>query len=158
MDQSFFEWLQNTPLAVLVGEVWFPWVESAHVLFLAAAVGSILIVDARLLGLGLKQLRITQIAKQLLPLTWIAFAGAAVTGLMLFMANATGYVRNTPFLIKMCLLLALGLNMLYFHVITYRSVGKWDVGKPALAVRTAGVISTVLWLAVICFGRWIGFV
>jgi hypothetical protein len=158
MEQSFFEWLQNTPLAVLVGEVWFPWVESTHVLFTAAVVGSILIVDARLLGMGLKHLRITQIAKQLLPVTWIAFAGAAITGSMLFMANATGYIHNTPFLIKMCLLLTLGLNMLYFHVVTYRSVGKWDVGKPAPAVRAAGVVSTVLWVAVICFGRWIGFV
>jgi hypothetical protein len=158
MEQSFFEWLQNTPPAVLVGEVWFPWVESAHVLFLAVVVGSILTVDARLLGVGLKNLRITQIARQLLPVTWIAFAGAAITGSMLFMANATGYIHNTPFLIKMCLLLALGLNMLYFHVITARSVGKWDVGRPAPPVRAAGFISTVLWLAVICFGRWIGFV
>jgi hypothetical protein len=158
MEQSFFEWLQNTPPAVLVGEVWFPWVESTHVLFLAAVVGSILTVDARLLGAGLNHLRITQIARQLLPVTWVAFAGAAITGGMLFMANATGYIHNTPFLIKMCLLLALGLNMLYFHVITYRSVGKWDEGKPPAPVRAAGFISTVLWLAVIGFGRWIGFV
>jgi hypothetical protein len=158
MQQTFLEWLQNTPLAVLVGEVWFPWVESAHVVFLAAVVGSILTVDARLLGVALHNLRITQIARQLLPVTWIAFVGAAITGTLLFMANATGYVHNTPFLVKMCLLLALGLNMLYFHVITYRNVGQWDVGKPSPAVRAAGVISTVLWLAVIGFGRWIGFV
>jgi hypothetical protein len=158
MEQSFFEWLQNTPLGVLVGESWFPWVESTHVVFLAAVVGSILTVDARLLGIGLKQLRITQISRQILPLTWIAFAGAAITGSMLFMANATGYVQNTPFLVKMCLLLVLGINMLYFHVVTYRNVEKWDVGKPAPAARAAAMISTVLWLAVIGFGRWVGFV
>ena len=80
---------------------------------------------------GCRHLRITQIARQLLPVTWVAFAGAAITGALLFMANATGYIHNTPFLIKMCLLLALGLNMLYFHVVTYRSVDQWDNGKPA---------------------------
>ena len=158
MEQSFFEWLQNTPLGVLVGETWFPWVESSHVVFTALVIGSILAVDARLLGMGLKNLRITQISKQLLPLTWIAFAGAAVTGGLLFMANATGYINNTPFLVKMCLLLVLGINMLYFHVVTYRNVEQWDVGTPAPAARTAGAVSTVLWLAVIGFGRWIGFV
>jgi len=158
MEQSFIEWLQNTPPATLVGEVWFPWVESAHVVFLAAVVGCILAVDARLLGLGLKNLRITQISSQLLPLTWIAFAGAAITGTLLFMAGASNYVQNTPFLIKMCLLLALGINMLYFHVVTYRNVDKWDIGTPAPAARAAGLISTVLWLAVVGFGRWIGFV
>jgi len=158
MQQSFLEWLQNTPLAVLVGEVWFPWVESSHVVFTALVVGSILIVDSRLLGMGPQQLRITQIARQLLPVTWVAFAGAAITGAMLFMANATNYIHNTPFLVKMCLLLALGLNMLYFHVVTYRDVERWDTGRPSPAARTAGFISTVLWLAVIVFGRWIGFV
>jgi hypothetical protein len=158
MQQSIFEWLQNSSLGVLVGESWFPWVESTHVVFLAAVAGSILTVDARLLGIGLADLRISYIARRLLPLTWIAFAGAAITGGMLFMANATNYIHNKPFLVKMTLLVVLGLNMLYFHLVTYRNVGQWDTGKPIAAARTAGVISTVLWLAVIFCGRWIGFV
>lgn len=158
MQQSIFEWLQNSPLGVIVGESWFPWVESTHVVFLAAVAGSILTVDARLLGIGLADLRISYIARRLLPVTWIAFAGAAITGTMLFMANATNYIHNKPFLAKMVLLAVLGLNMLYFHLVTYRNVGQWDTGKPAAAARTAGVISTLLWLAVIVCGRWIGFV
>jgi hypothetical protein len=157
MEQSFFESLQNTSLAIAVGETWFPWVESAHVVFLAAVAGSILMVDARLLGFASQQLRISYLAKRLLPLTWIAFVGAAVTGGLMFMANATNYIQNTPFLIKMVLLVVLGLNMLYFHLVTYRNVGQWDTGKPILAARTAGALSTLLWLAVIVFGRWIGF-
>jgi hypothetical protein len=158
MQQSIFEWLQNSSLGVLVGESWFPWVESTHVVFLAAVAGSILTVDARLLGIGLADLRISYIARRLLPLTWIAFAGAAITGSMLFMANATNYIHNKPFLAKMVLLVVLGLNMLYFHLVTYRNVGQWDTGKPIAAARAAGVISTALWLAVIVCGRWIGFV
>jgi len=158
MQQSFFEWLQNTPIAVLIGETWFPWVESTHVLFTAVVIGTILTVDARLLGVGLQQLRITYITQRLLPLTWGAFAGAAITGGMMFMANATSYIHNDPFLAKMCLLVVLGLNMLYFHVVTYRNVAQWDTGKPSSAARTAGLISTFLWLAVIGCGRWIGFV
>jgi hypothetical protein len=157
MESSFFETLQNTSLAIAVGETWFPWVESAHVVFLAAVAGSILMVDARLLGLASQQLRISYLATRLLPLTWIAFVGAAVTGGLMFMANATNYIHNKPFLIKMVLLVVLGLNMLYFHLVTYRNVGQWDTGKPILAARTAGLLSTLLWLAVIVFGRWIGF-
>ena len=157
MEQSFFEWLQNTPPAIAVGETWFPWVESAHVVFLAAVAGSILMVDARLLGLASQHLRISYLATRLLPLTWIAFVGAAITGGLMFMANATNYIHNKPFLIKMVLLVVLGLNMLYFHLVTYRNVGQWDTGKPILAARMAGLLSTLLWLAVIVFGRWIGF-
>jgi len=158
MQHSFFEWLQSTPLAVTVGESWFPWVESTHVMFMAAVAGSILSVDARLLGIAWPQLRLSYIAQRLLPITWIAFAGAAITGTMMFMANATNYIHNKPFLAKMILLAVVGLNMLYFHLVTYRNVGKWDVGRPAPAARAAGILSTLLWLAVVACGRWIGFV
>src|SRR5262245_23040516 len=141
MEQTFFEWLQNTPPAVLVGESWFPWVESAHVVFLAAVAGSILMVDARLLGMAQQHLRLTHVANPLLPVTWVAFIGAAITGGLMFMANGTNYIHNTPFLVKMVLLLVVGLNMLYFHLVTYRSVLLWDTGTPPPAARAAGMIS-----------------
>ena len=155
---NFLEWLQNTALAVMVGESWFPYVESAHVVFLAAVAGTIFMVDARLLGFASQQLRITYLAERLLPVTWLAFAGAAITGLLMFMANAVAYVDKTPFLIKMGLLLAAGLNMLYFQLVTWRTVASWDNGRPAPGARVAGAISILCWVGVIVFGRWIGFV
>jgi hypothetical protein len=155
---SFFEWLQNTALAIKVGESWFQWVESTHVVFLAAVAGTIFVVDARLMGLASRQLRITYLAEKLLPWTWVAFVGAAVTGLLLFMANAVGYLDKTPFLIKMGLLLIAGLNMLFFQLVTWRGVANWDTGRAAPAARVAGLISMLCWIGVIAFGRWIGFV
>jgi hypothetical protein len=155
---NFFEWLQNTPLAVLVGESWFPWVESAHVVFLAAVAGTIFIVDARLLGFASRQLRFTYVSERLLPWTWAAFAGAVATGLLMFMANAVGYIGKLPFLIKMGLLVAAGLNMLFFQFVTYRHVAGWDSGRPPPMARAAALISMSCWIGVIAFGRWIGFV
>jgi hypothetical protein len=156
--QTFFEWLQNTSLAVKVGENWFPYVESAHVVFLALVAGSILTVDARLIGFASRQLRFTYVSDQLLPWTWGAFIGATVTGAMLFIANAAHYAGNFPFQVKMVLLVLAGINMLYFQFVTYRGVSTWDTGKPAPAARAAGLISITLWCGVIGFGRWIGFV
>lgn len=155
---NFFDWLQNTPLAVIVGESWFPYVESAHVIFLAAVAGTIFTVDARLLGLASQHLRVTYLADRLLPLTWIAFGGAAITGVMLFMANAVSYTEKTPFLVKMVLLLVAGLNMLYFQLVTWRSVASWDSGRAPASARAAGAISILCWTGVVVFGRWIGFV
>lgn len=155
---TFFEWLQNTPPAVLVGEVWFPWIESAHVVFLATVAGTIFTVDARLLGLASRHLRYSYLSQRLLPWTWGAFIGAAITGSLLFMANAVGYLEKSPFLIKMGLLLVAGLNMLYFQLATHRKVADWDTGRPPAAARAAGAISMLSWIGVIAFGRWIGFV
>jgi hypothetical protein len=158
VEQTFFEWLQNSRLGILVGEDWFPWVESSHVVFLALVAGTILTVDARLVGFASRHLRFTYLSDRLLPWTWGAFLGAAITGSMLFMANATTYANNTPFLIKMALIVLAGLNMAYFQFVTFRTVQSWDTGTPAPAARAAGYVSIALWCAVIVFGRWIGFV
>ena len=155
---NFLEWLQSTSLAVIVGESWFPWVESAHVVFLAVVAGTIFTVDARLMGFASRQLRVSYLADKMLPWTWGAFIGAVITGVMMFMANAVGYFEKTPFLIKMGLLLGAGLNMLYFQLVTYRGVSSWDTGRPPAAARAAGLVSMLCWVGVISFGRWIGFV
>jgi hypothetical protein len=152
------EWLQNTPLAIAISEDWFPWVESAHVVFLAAVAGTIFIVDTRLLGLASRNLRFTYVSDRLLPWTWTAFVGAAITGTLMFMAGATNYDSNLPFLIKMGLLVLAGINMLFFQFVTFRGVQNWDTGRPVPAARAAGAISLTLWVLVIGFGRWIGFV
>ena len=152
------EWLQNSPLAVSVSEDWFPWIESMHVLCLAAVAGTIFLVDTRLLGFTSRQLRVTYLSDRLLPWTWTAFVGAAITGGLMFMAGATHYATNAPFLIKMGLLVLAGVNMLYFQFVTFRSVQSWDTGRPVPGARAAGAISMTLWVLVIGFGRWIGFV
>lgn len=158
MWQEFFEWLQSTPVAISVGEDWFPWVESVHVVCLAAVAGTIFTVDARLLGIASRKLRFTYLSAQLLPWTWGAFVGAVITGSLMFMANATSYAGNTPFRIKLVLLLLAGINMLYFQFVTFRTVEKWDAEAPVPAARAAGALSILLWSGVVGFGRWIGFV
>ena len=158
MIQTFFEWLQSSRLAVVVGESWFPWVESTHVMFLALVAGSIFTVDARLIGFASRQLRFTYVSDRLLPWTWGAFIGAAITGSLLFIANATTYANNIPFRFKMVLMLLAGINMLYFQFVTYRNVSAWDAGVPAPAARLAGFLSIGLWCGVIGCGRWVGFV
>ena len=155
---AFLEWLQETSLAVKIVESWFPFVESLHVIAIALVVGTIFIVDTRLLGFTVAQLPFTYVSQRLLPWTWVAFAGAIVTGLMMFIANAVAYYENTEFRVKMMLLVLAGVNMSYFQLVTYRSVASWNSGRPPNAARFAGVMSILLWSSVIGFGRWIGFV
>jgi uncharacterized membrane protein len=158
LSAPWTHWLQNTPLAMTISEDLFPWVESLHVVCLALVAGTIFLVDTRLLGLTSRNLRFSYLSDRLLPWTWAAFIGSVITGAMMFIAGATNYAHNTPFLIKMCLLVLAGINMLYFQYVTFRSVAQWDNGRPSPAARTAGGISLVLWCLIIGFGRWIGFV
>jgi hypothetical protein len=155
---GFLEWLQHTSLAVSVAEVWFPLVESFHVITMAILAGTIFIVDTRLIGFSSSRLPFSYVSMRLLPWTWGAFACSVVTGTLMFMSNATGYYDNMPFRLKMGLLLLAGLNMLFFQKVTFRRVAAWDSGRPPPAARFAGIISLGLWCAIIGLGRWIGFV
>jgi hypothetical protein len=154
---EFLQWLQGTSLAVAVAEKWFPVVESAHVIALATVAGSIFMVDSRLLGFASAKLPFTYVSDRLLPWTWGAFGGAAITGTMMFMGNALAYYSNTPFRVKMMLLLLAGLNMLFFQLVTFRGVALWNSDRPPASARAAGSISIGLWCGIIAFGRWIGF-
>ena len=121
-------------------------------------VGSIAVVDLRLLGLASRRRAVTRLTGEVLPITWLAFVVAVITGLALFSSNAVKYSHNTFFLAKMALLVLAGLNMIVFHFITSRDIQRWDESPAVPAgVRLAGAFSLALWIAVVVCGRWIGF-
>jgi hypothetical protein len=158
--QPFFHWLYDSPLGTAVREssVLFPWIESIHVLAITLVVGSIGIVDLRLLGIASKARAVSRLMNEVLPLTWVAFVVAAVTGALLFTSNAVKYTHNPFFLAKMVLIVVAGANVAVFHMITSRGIEAWDESpRTPPAVRMAGATSLVLWLAIIACGRWIGF-
>ena len=158
--QALFQWLYDSPVATAIREsgTLFPWVESVHVLSITLVVGSISIVDLRLLGVASKSRAVSRLTGEVLPFTWTAFVFAAVTGALLFASNAVKYSHNIFFLAKMSLLVVAFLNMMVFHVITSRGIEHWDESPhPPMTARLAGGVSLLLWIAVIACGRWIGF-
>jgi hypothetical protein len=157
---GFLSWLQDTPLAGVVREngYVFPWVECAHVVALSFVVGSIAIVDLRLLGLASLSRPVTALLKQILPLTWTAFGFALLTGGTLFISDAVAYWDDGPFRMKFVAMGIAAVNMLVFHFVTARSIAAWNSApRTPWAAKVAGGVSMVLWVFVVGFGRWIGF-
>jgi hypothetical protein len=140
------------------GEVLFPSIESIHVIAICLVVGSILVLDLRLLGLASVDRPVGRLAHAILPVTWSAFAVAVASGFMLFISNATKYLANGYFDTKMVLIGAAGLNMIIFHAISARDLSQWEKEpSPPLRARLAGGASILLWIAIVTCGRWIGF-
>lgn len=157
---GLFEDVRATPLSTAMRESgWlFPTAESIHVLAVGLVVGSIVIVDLRLLGLTSRRKPVTELASEVLPWTWAAFALAVVSGLLMFIGQPDTYLENLPFRLKLVCLVLAGLNMLIFHVFAYRSVAAWDQDRPTvMGAKLAGVLSLTFWVGVVVFGRWIGF-
>jgi len=154
------KWLAQTPIAIAIheGESIFPWIESFHVLAISLVVGTIAIVDLRLLGFASVDRAVKRLTQEVLPWTWAAFAVAVITGSALFASNAVNYAHNDAFLAKLILLLLAGVNMLVFHLWIGRDIDQWEARSPApLGARIAAALSLSLWVGVVGFGRWIGF-
>lgn len=158
MLEQLWSALEAWPLAAHIGESWwFPLLESLHVLTAAFVVGSILMVDLRLLGLATRDERVSLIGREVLGWTWAAFVLALFTGAGMFITRASYYAANVAFQIKVGLLVLAALNVLAFHFITARSIERWDAApRPPSTVRLAGGCSLLLWIAVVLAGRWIG--
>ncbi len=150
-NSAIGEWMRGHLLAM-------PWVNAIHVLCVTVVFGTILVVDLRLLGFFDRARAVTRVAHEMLWLTWLAFAGAVVSGVLFFAANATTYWFNMPFRFKMLAIALAGVNMLVFQFVTWRGVQAWDRDVPTpRAAKLAGALSILLWITVLVLGRVIGF-
>lgn len=160
MFYGLLDQLGETYIGTLIREngAIFPWIEAVHVMAITLVVGSILMVDLRLVGVASTTYPVSRLTRSLLPLTWVAFALALCSGLLLFSSQPTTYFDNFAFRMKMVMLMAAGLNMAVFHMLTARGMATWD-GQAALpaSARAAGVISILIWITIVACGRWIGF-
>jgi hypothetical protein len=157
---TLFNWLNDSQLAILISEndYLFPWIESVHVLAITIFFGSLALVDFRLMGLAFLEKTFHRFSEAILPLTWIAFGFALITGALLFISKAITYSHNNFFLAKMCLLICAGINMIIFQKWTGRNMADWGINdRTPLAAKLAGLISLLLWISIIICGRWIGF-
>ena len=158
--KTILDGLYALPLAEAVrsNDGLFPWIESAHVIAATLVVGTVAIVDFRLLGIASRGRPVSELSGEVLPWTWTAFVLAVVSGSLMFISKAPTYFDNTAFRLKMLFLALAGLNMLLFELVTYRSVKAWDRDAPAAgAARAAGFLSLALWILVVASARWIGF-
>ena len=150
-NSALSEWMRTSLKAVAI-------INAFHVVSIVTVFGTIFLVDLRLLGYPNVQRSFMRMHHELLRWTWGAFGIAAVTGVLLFMVNAVTYHRNMAFWLKMATIVIAGINMVVFELVTAKSAPSWDKGvTPPGAARLAGALSILLWVAVIVFGRWIGF-
>ena len=154
--QKIYDWPISE--AIRVDYFWFPFFESIHVIAVTLVVGSIFIVDLRLLGITSNKKPVTELAKEVLPWTWGLFVIGVIAGSLMFISKATNYYDDVYFRYKMVFILLAGLNMAIFHVFTFRSVARWDRDVPTLmGAKIAGGLSMLFWIVVVFCGRWIGF-
>lgn len=146
-----FEWLENTSVALWVGEsLWaYPFMLSLHVIGLAIVVGILSMLDFKLLG-AFKGIS-TGSFLGLVRFAWIGFLINAVSGVMLFSSQATWFSTHTVFLTKLaCIFVgAILTKVMQGKLVEAEAAGTADdVNMKGLAV-----FSLLLWLVAITAGR-----
>jgi len=151
-----FEWFYATPVGETIrNSVWlFPVIEAFHLIGLGFIGGAVLLVNLRLLGIGLTRQPVVQLSAEAQPWLLGALVVMFASGFPLFLSEATKAYYSYAFWIKMtCLFLVLAFTFTIHRRVTQ---GGFAEDNPQLAKLT-GIVSLVLWFGVAWGGRWIGF-
>lgn len=151
---TFFTWCENTAIgdAIRSSNWLFPVIESCHLLGLAVIGGSVLIVDLRLLGLGVARQPVSQLWRDARPWLLGSLVVMILSGLLLFTSEAIKLYYHEAFWVKMASLL---LSIIFTFTVV-RNTALSDRTRP-LWSRVVALVSIVLWSGVGVGGRWIGF-
>ena len=155
--KPFFVWSDKTWLGQAIsGTIWaFPVIETIHILALTMMFGAIVIIDLRMLGMGMKKQPVSVLAKNLEPYMNWGLAIMLITGYMLFTSEAMKSFINEGFKFKMEVLFpAIIFQFTLFRWITHKDEAK----RPRLLGWVSALLSLMLWFGVGVGGRAIGFV
>lgn len=157
---SICQWIHQTPLSIAIREsIWvYPVLNVLHCVGILLVAGTIVVVDLRLLGLGMRRSPVSSVIGQVVPWTLGGFAFMFLTGSLLAWSEPVRLYHSLFFPWKLVFLALAGLNAFMFHYRVYRGVGVWDSSSitPARA-RFAGAVSILCWICVIAAGRAVGY-
>jgi hypothetical protein len=156
MLYPFFEWCEASTIGSGIrNSMWaFAVIESVHLLALAAIGGAVLVVDMRLLGLGLRRQPIAEVARNAYPWFVGSLIVMLVTGVALFLSEAVKCYYSTPFWVKMS---SLALATAFSFTVRRKVTLADESRVRPIWHKVVAIVSLSLWFGVGAGGRWIGF-
>jgi hypothetical protein len=133
---AFITWLSNSV-------VMSTFIEVLHYFSLFLLVGSIVLVDLRIMGLAARKRNATELADDLFPVMWSGLALNFISGFFLFAGDAPAFWDNHVFYVKLLVVLV----AVVFGILVQANVAKWDrpTGIP-MGAKLLALVSLVLWI------------
>ena len=117
-----------------------------HYLTMFWFIGSIAIVDLRVMGVAAKKRSVTELADQLFPWAWTGMALAIVSGFFMFTTAAGDWAPDPVFHVKLAMIIA----SIVFAIIVQKGVPKWAAAPEIpTSAKIIALISLLLWIATI---------
>jgi hypothetical protein len=155
LPEWFFTLCENTwPGSWFKHAQWFFAIdETIHIMALGMLIGTLVIVDLRLLGFGMRRQSVPQLARFLAPWTLLGVALMIVTGIPLFMSEAVKLSGSSPFFCKMIFLVC----AITLHFTLHRKATASSARQGSGLGKLAASLSLICWLGVALAGRAIAF-
>ena len=153
-------WLAETPGSIALHESLYMYtiVESVHVIAIMLFVGTIAMVDLRLLGRAFTTTPVSDMTRRILPWTIAGFVVMVITGALPFYAIPVRTFHSVWFRLKVVLLLVAAANIWLFHRRVQRNREQWDrANVPPRGARLSAAISLAVWMSVVVAGRMIAY-
>ena len=148
--------LASNPIgdALNSSEYIFPVLECFHITSFALSIGTIAIVDLRMLGLGMRHQTVAQLAGDVAPWTLAGLGIVILSGAMIFLSDAGMYMRNASFQFKIaCLLVAIVYNYTIHRKVAASSASP----STSILSKLVAAVSLLLWFGVVAGGLFIAF-
>ncbi len=138
-----------------------PLIQTVHLVAIAAIMGSIVLVDLKILGLALPSQNSDELVRRLMPWMWCALPVLAASGLVFILARPHRYFRNPVVGLKFGMLLPAVALAGAFHRMSASVNANSGPGNGLQArrvlARTMAAVSLFLWIGVVLAGRWIAY-
>ena len=150
-----FQWCEESGIGRTIREsVWaFALIESTHLLSLVMLGGSVLLVDLRILNLGLRGRSVGELAREVRPVANLGLVILLLSGFALFSSEAVKCYYSYPFRLK---IVALAVALVFTYTVHNRAATA-DDDRVSGGRTMIALASLLLWFTVAAAGRWIGF-
>jgi len=122
--------------------------EIAHFMGFMLLVGSIAIVDLRVLGVAGRNRTVASLAEDLFPWMWTGFAFALVSGFVMFAGDAPDFGHSWIFQVKVLWIIV----ALIFGIAVQWKISSWESPESAsmpIGAKLLALISLILWIVAI---------
>jgi hypothetical protein len=153
---GFFHWCEQSGIGNTIRQSsWlFPVIEAIHLLGLGVIGGAVLVVDLRLLGLGLRRQSTAELARDAQPWLIGSLLLMMTTGGLLFLSESIKLYYHEAFWFKMASLI---LAIVFTFTIQRKVILAGETRMRPVWSRVVALVSILLWSGVGIGGRWIGF-
>ena len=162
--EKFCSWLQQTWLSqILQGQSdatnWIvPAIQTIHILAIAVALSSMLIVTLRQLRILATEQPLAAVGARFLRVVWWALPLLALTGSLLIIAEPMRSLGSAAFQLKMALLAVGGTLTWIYHSVLARAPLRWErLASRPLGANVLAVVCLLIWISIIFAGRWIAY-